>query len=363
MQPVLHNDISEFINKFKGRIRRYKFYDGQVTIEYDYDKHIYSLVTPTGLEQLISSSSVGKIIDKSDALVPWACKMMEQKLLATVPMLMEMPDGQQGFLSTEEGFKKLVAAAKTAHKDKLEDAGKVGSVVHDWIERYIKAQISNVSFSLDVPEEERARNGVCAALNWMNQHKVRWISTERKVYSRQYKYAGTLDGLCYVSSCSDPRCCPVAFTNRLTVADWKTSNYLYIEYILQVTSYLVAYNEETNANAVDRWIIRLGKDDGEFDPWHLGPETLQDDMAAFLLALDLTRAVNLLEARMAEYKTARSKRKAALKAATKAEALKAACKASRTYTGTRKPRCKAFYGEPCEACLKKYNEKHQQEGI
>ena len=278
-------------------------------------------------------------------------------------------------------FEKLVLEAKGAHKEKLEEAGNVGHIAHAWIEDLIKAKIAGdraaeVNQLCKFPDDERARNCCIAACEWMARHNVRWISTERKIYSRKYKYAGTMDGLCIVDSCSDPHCCGTLFSNRLTVADWKSSNYLYSEYLFQTAAYQQAFMEETGEQVQDRWVIRLGKEDGEFDPWHAGVETFEQDWEAFRLCLMLTRQVRDIKQRIkekaqalalsikAEKKAARDAKelaekeaKASAKAEKKRERLEALvkrCKGADKYKGTRKPNCNQ--GKACESCLAKYAE-------
>ena len=116
---------------------------------------------------------------------------------------MTLPDGNRILRSmTWQEFENLVLASKTAHKDALEDAGDVGHIAHAWIERYIKAVLYYGAASMQVqellarfPADDRATNCCLAALDWMRNHNVRWLGTERKVYSRKYGYAGTMDGL------------------------------------------------------------------------------------------------------------------------------------------------------------------------
>lgn len=336
--------------------KEYTFYNGEVTVKYDIPNHIYYLQTPDGLEKLISSSQVGQIIDRSAALVPWACKMMANKLIKTIPTETPWP-----FDSPKEPrisaiylseFETLVNKAKTAHKDELEDAGNVGKDAHDWIENYIRLQLKGSDYTVQVPVDDRARTAVNAALNWMQQHNVRWVCTERKIYSRKYKYAGTMDGLAWIDSCGGP-CCPKPYKDRLAVVDWKTSNHLHIEYILQITSYLQAYVEETGEQVTDRWLIRLGKTDAKFDPWHLEADTIQDDLDAFLEAKDLSDHVDRLETRMNVYRRNRTNLARTYK-------YSIACPKSKTYKGIRAPSCKTNNGGPCETCLKKYKEHHER---
>jgi hypothetical protein len=364
-------EVDDFLETFGGpkqpkigRTADYYFYDNTIKLTYDIDNHVYYLVTPTGtLEPQEGCSSVSHIIDKSDALVPWACKMMEQsiyKLTEADRNMFDYPRLTWGELDD------IVRRSKTAHKDHLEDAGNVGHAAHDWIEHYIKSQLRHawretlgiepVYDALPFPEDERAANAVVAALGWMTAHKVEWLETERKVYSRRYKYAGTMDGLCYVSSCNDPECCPEAFENRLSVADWKTSNYLYPDYILQITSYLQAYKEETGKDVTDCWLIRLGKTDAKFEPWHLTHKMIDTGFKAFLEALQLGRSIAILKDAIAELKASKRQAKRAAKLVNKQAQQAVECKSSKTYKGSRIPQCNE--GRGCKSCWDKYIQRH-----
>jgi hypothetical protein len=338
------NELDLFIKKFGGLTEEYKFYNGEEILRYDPIEHVYFLVTPAGLERLSGVTNTCHIIDKSDILMNWACKMMGQKLeqlLGTVPL-------------TE-----AINQAKKAHKDVLEDAGAVGHKAHGWIETYIKDQLNGAEFSLELvnpPEDDRAKSACTASLDFMRKHNVRWRGTERKIYSRTFKYAGTMDGLCLVDSCNDPSCCKHEFKDHLAIIDWKTSNYLYLEFRLQTAAYQYAYEEETGEVIQDRFIIRLGKDDAEFEMWHLSRDQFEMDMNGFLACLALVDSIEEIETDIKEGKENVRKHKRAEKAIAKEAALRVACAYSSKYKGTRKPKCNG--GNPCEACLAKY-ELHQ----
>src|SRR5208337_4646482 len=206
------SEVDQFIKKFSGLTEEYTFYDGSVVLRYDPKDHVYLLIKPDGtLERQEGVTNICHILDKSVVLIPWACKMMAQKLIASI----QFTDGSAEL--NYDSFTKLVNLSKSAHKDKLEDAGEVGHSAHAWIEKYIK-WVLNETHTLDLmPFDDRAQNACLAALNWMESHNVRWIGTERKVYSRKYKYAGTMDGLCLVDACENPNCCKYHFKNRLTI--------------------------------------------------------------------------------------------------------------------------------------------------
>lgn len=343
-------DLSNFVQKFSGLTEEYKFYNDTITLRYDPEEHVYLLVEGDSLVKQDGVTTVCHIIDKSNILIPWAAKMVAEKLLATTPVI--AVDGKDFVSLPLEDYTKLVLAAKAAPKEKVEEAADIGHQAHAWIEGYIKSVLGIIEKSPDQPIDIRILNCCNAALNWMGQHNVRWVKTECKIYSKEYRYAGTMDGLAYVDSCHNPLCCPHEFKNRLSLIDWKSSNYLHIEHIIQTAAYEAAYEEEYGVDVEDRWVIRLGKTDGEFDPWHFEADTFQGDIEAFWFALNLYRVVQELEARIKERK---DYLKAALKAQKqkeKEEMLKIKCKAADKYKGIRAPKCNG--GNPCQTCLEKY---------
>ena len=205
--------------------------------------HEYYRETPDGLVLVDGVTTACGIIDKSMYLIPWACKMMALRLAAQIPV----EDGQ--VMMGAQELLQLIDAAKRTHKEILDDAGDVGGLAHGWIEESIKHAIEHtggvvVEMDTMAPTDERAYNCGMAAYDWMQLHNVRWICTERMVYSKKYNYAGTLDGLAWIDSCEDQACCQALFIDRLCVIDWKSSNQLRIDYAYQTAAYLGALLEE-----------------------------------------------------------------------------------------------------------------------
>ena len=336
----------------------YFFYKGTVELRYDDAAHAYFLVLLDKLIEQDGVTTVVKIVDKSDMLVPWGCKMMAQDLMANISVYTAKSGVTMVPAMPLALFEATVMEAKTAHKRKLEEAADIGNDAHKWIQKYIQKQLGVIDQCPDMPIEPRAHNCCQAALRWEKRHNVRWLQTERKIYSRQYGYAGTMDGLCFADSCDDPLCCPVPFNDRLSLADWKSSNYLYLTYFMQAAAYVNAWQEEFNYQIQDRWILRLGKEDGEFDPWHLGINDQDRDFQGFLTCLELTRTMKDLKARMREIHDIRKElEQAAARAARKAELLIKCTKADK-YQGIRGARPKCVEGEACQTCLKKWLDRH-----
>jgi hypothetical protein len=271
--------------------------------------------------QLDGVTGIVHIIDKSFYLMPWACKMMAQKIMRTVPAV------ENNVHSTLAELNALVDAAKTAHKEKLEDAGDVGHAAHSWIEDAIRWAITfNKGVVSEMPAlapiDERAVNCGLAAWGWMQAHNVRFQSTERYIYSRKFGYAGTCDGTALVDSCDNPACCARIFQDELSIIDWKTSNYLYVEFLYQTAAYQHALEEEfPDRKFAARWILRLGKEEGDFQSWY--ERDFENDFAGYTACLTLARQHKKVERRMADQRKLLTFRKRAAKAAEKESAIAA----------------------------------------
>jgi hypothetical protein len=290
----------------------FDFYGNTIRLWFDSDAHEYlreyggELVPQPSVTQLL------KIIDKSEYLIPWAAKRVVEKVAATWPIICDGLEDYTKPLPLDQ-FQELLDTAKKAPREILEDAGNVGEEAHRALENAINFAISTnggvVEKLVSPVNDPRAQSCCAAALDWMKKHRVIWVSTERKIYSREYEYAGTMDGLAYVSACDDKRCCPVRFANRHSVIDWKSSNQLSISYLYQVAAYTRAYMEEVPASISDAFILRLGKEDGEFEPWHTESAELDEDFKAFLACLELTGRHERTKERMSAAKKARTARK------------------------------------------------------
>jgi len=249
----------------------------------------------------------------------------------------------------------------------LVEAGDVGHQAHAHVESIIKAILSKnddrlLELLAKFPEDERAANGSIAAIHWMVAHRVRWVSTERKAYSRDHHFAGTCDGIAYVCSCDDRSCCPVPWEGeRLSLIDWKTSNALRISYLWQAAAYQHCIESEDEIEILDRWVLRLDKETGEFDPWYRsGRAAFEEDFAGFLSALNMYRAMGRAEDWVSEVKAAKTamRRKIAKELRDAEYAIK--CLEADEYKGKRlKKGCNGM-DKMCEFCTKTYLDNHPE---
>lgn len=166
------------------------------------------------------------IMDKSRPLVIWATELYRDFLL----------DKLESGITQDHVFEGCML-----HEEKKKAAADIGSLVHDWVEKYIKDE------NPEMPEVKEAQIGVNAFLDWVNANNVKFISSERVVYSKKHDYIGKMDIEAKVNG-------------KLCLIDIKTSNGLYNTYSMQTAAYVKADEEESGRIYKGRWLIRLAKE-------------------------------------------------------------------------------------------------------
>lgn len=175
-----------------------------------------------------SVTSILGMYDKSGALIPWAVEL-------TVNYLKDLYSKQSKF------FEGDFDNAEEQHTIKKTEAANIGTMVHDWIEQYVKGE------KLEMPETKEAQIGVSAFIDWTKDNKVKFISSERAVYSRKHDFIGKMDIEAKVDG-------------KLCLIDIKTSNGIYNTYNMQTAAYVMADQEESGKKYHGRYIIRLAKE-------------------------------------------------------------------------------------------------------
>jgi hypothetical protein len=241
-------------------------YNGEVELLYDDRRHLYLVREGEALVKVPSVTTVlAATVDKSGPLKYWAVNETLSYLRGVLK-----PDECYDSYTLEA----ILSEAKKAHNVKKQEAADIGTQAHKALEAYFK---QGQVYELPVERDEQAeRVGHCfaAAQLWLGTHNVEKVAVERKIYSRKYKYSGTLDKLAYVDGI-------------LCLIDWKSSNDIYPEHKLQTAAYVAAYEEETGEQVRERWLIKLGKDTGEFEPHRLSRAKQNKDFTAFKHALGL----------------------------------------------------------------------------
>jgi hypothetical protein len=280
-------------------------YNGAVKLLYNDATHIYSLDTPEGRIHCPGVTTICKMLDKSNVLIPWAVKQMEEHIRTAIAL--DAMDDTTVMHFDKPFLENLLKEAKGAHRAKKSRAGDVGKIAHSWLENYAKLRLSGLSHEHAasrnaLPTDEKAKHCVLDALSWHAIHHVQFISAERKVYSREYHYAGTMDFNALVDG-------------SLSILDYKTGKYIYDEYRYQTAAYQAADEEEDPSKHYDqRVLIKLGKEDGEFDVQVIaGDDEYQADLATFralLMVYDRTSELSARAKEIREEKKSRRKKAA-----------------------------------------------------
>lgn len=134
------------------------------------------------------------------------------------------------------------------HELQKEAASDIGKEIHAWCEAYIKHKLKVKGFEKlpEIPNFPEAVTGVNSFLEWEKEHDVKFISSERVVYSMKYGYGGIED----VEFIADGVYCD---------ADFKSSNGLYNSVRMQTAAYAMARMEDKGRKSEGRWAIRLSK--------------------------------------------------------------------------------------------------------
>jgi len=250
-------------------------YGGEVLLRFDSAKHRYQVTERGRTFPVPSVTTILGVVDKSGPLAQWAANCAIDHLRGKI-----VP----GQAYDEIALEMIFQDARFNFRRVSGEAKAIGSLVHDWIERWLKAKTEGGAQPA-FPVNEKARRCCEAAMAWVREREFHPIAVELKLYSRRHRYAGTMDstvgGVALVEG-------------RRSIVDWKASGGIYPEYRLQTSAYAQAYEEMTGERIEDRWVVRLGKHDGVFEAVRFSREQQAADFRAFLAAMRLYQRIRAI---------------------------------------------------------------------
>lgn len=211
-------------------IKTTSLYGGSIKIKFFEEDHLYFVNGEMGVADGVTT--ILGIKDKSKALVPWALGLYKDYLLQKLPMIskQDIEDGAE--LSKKE----------------LDVAGGFGTKAHYWCECYIKEKLGIPGWTaLPIPTDPDLRVAAEAFLQFVSEHHVIFVSSEKIIYSKKYNYIGTTDIIAYVDG-------------ELCILDIKTSTNIYNYVRCQLAAYAKGDEEETGCKYQGRWVLRLPKE-------------------------------------------------------------------------------------------------------
>lgn len=215
---------------------RYQLYQGKVILEFESQKHIYSVDG----KQVYGVTSITGVLNKP-ALLYWGVNQAIDFIQANL---------KPGVSLDEVQIKNLLEGARIAHTQTKNKAADIGTLIHDWVSDYVSAIVQKKT-PPKRPVNKEMKNAIDGFFKWAKENKLVIIKSEQKIYHDKWKYAGTLDLEGMVNG-------------KRTVIDLKTGNALYPEAFLQASAYLKAREQETGKEYPGGVIIvRLSKENPE----------------------------------------------------------------------------------------------------
>ena len=139
------------------------------------------------------------------------------------------------------------------YRETRDAAANAGTIAHDMVE----ADIYGATFdsTQHKPELiERAAGAFKAYQEWKAQTQLQVAEAEVSLISKQYRFGGTLDAL--------------FVRGRLALGDWKTSNSIYADYLIQLGAYQILWEENHPDDPIvgGFHLLRFSKQEHPDDP-------------------------------------------------------------------------------------------------
>ena len=259
-------------------------YNGLHTIEYDDEAHTYRHLQK-GL-YIDGCTSVLKVLDKSEFLVPWAAKMAALAYSQAVKDWIAEEKDKPGALTWRNYFASVSAfeqAAKDEWRIKRDSAGGVGTVAHDYAQDKMLGQENLLALADENPEVKKA---VAAVDEFFDKHTFEVEHVERIMFSPKHWVAGRSDWIGSIDG--GPK----------AINDYKVSKRFfkdrpYLSYALQFGGYALMYEEEFGEPIDEANLIRLDRKSGK--PYIHNIKLTKDIKDAFLFCRGLEQTISRIK--------------------------------------------------------------------
>jgi hypothetical protein len=121
----------------------------------------------------------------------------------------------------------LEGKSMDAARDKAADAG---TLAHDMIESHIHGEVYEPAVGTAAAIVDWAHTALGNFITWSQQTNLIVTATELPLLSERHRFGGCIDAIGEVSG-------------KACLVDWKTSNAVYSDYIVQVSAYVYLYEE------------------------------------------------------------------------------------------------------------------------
>ena len=195
-----------------------------MTFRFDEKEHAYFLDD----KPLHGVTSILSVIAKP-MLIQWSANMAVDYIQNALAEVQNVADKTWEEVMKPLDLDKVFKEARIAHRLKKEKAGELGTGVHKLIETLCNEAIQ-ANGGLLKPDTKSDNAQVQKFIDWALEKNVRFIESEKMVYSRESWYAGTFDLILEIDG-------------KKYIADIKTSSGIYPEAYLQMAAYQNALAE------------------------------------------------------------------------------------------------------------------------
>jgi len=246
-----------------------ELYGGKVLIDFFPDSHRYKKAGER--TYLISVTGATGIIDKSRPLIIWATGLFKSFVL-------QYFEESKVKKFTAEELMPVIEDGAVQHTIKKEKAASIGSQVHEWCEMFVKTKMEGKEVDPETLKglDENVENGINAFLDWYNSHKIKFLASERLVYSVKHDYVGIFDALAVIDG-------------KTTLIDFKTSKRVYNEHLYQLSGYWNAVEEEDKVKLDAGLILHFDKETASFGKYEIDQEEHQKNLPVMLACLVVKR--------------------------------------------------------------------------
>jgi hypothetical protein len=168
------------------------------------------------------------------------------------------------------------------YRDARDSAASAGTLAHALVEGDIRGVPSPQVPLTD--EQTKALKAFENYKEWAAQTQLTPVKTETRLISERHKYGGTIDAM--------------LVGGKLSLGDWKTSNAVYPDYLIQLAAYGLLWTENFPDQPIEGGyhLLRFSKDTADFVHYHFGE--LDEAAEAFLLMRRLYDLDKVLRARV-----------------------------------------------------------------
>lgn len=170
------------------------------------------------------------------------------------------------------------------YREERDAAASAGSLAHMMVEEWIRKEGERFTVAHPDPEVlKRANSSFDAFLEWANQSELRIVQHEVPLVSKKHKFGGTFDA--------------ILIKGKRAMGDWKTSNNVYGDYLLQLAAYKILWEENYPDQPIDGGfhLVRFDKEYGDFHHHWWGE--LEAAERGFLLMRELYPIMDVLKKR------------------------------------------------------------------